>query len=112
MGVEYDGSFRTNGGAFSKEVEPFAVVAGRPHSSAMMEKFLRSHNLKGVNLAKAREIALDAWAVGHLAITDDSEELPSKETIAAHREEELRHATVEAALLDREARSSVTYREL
>ena len=110
--LDYDGSFHTNGGPFAREIDPFAVMAGKAHSSAMMEKFLRTKTLGGTNFEEAARIALDAWTVGHFAMNNDSEELPTPEAIATHRKEQLRHATVEAAVLDRNAKSNITFRPL
>ena len=110
--LDYDGAFHTNGAAFSKAVDPFMVVSGKAHSSEMMEKFLRTKDLKRASLTEAVAIATDAWMVGHLALTAESEELPSEQALAAHREEQLSHSGVEAALLDREARSNVSYRPI
>ena len=110
--LDYDGSFHTNGGPFAREIDAFAVMSGKPHSTAMMEKFLRAASFKEATAAEAERIALDAWTVGHLALNSDNDEMPTPEAIAAHREEQLRHSTVEAALLDRNARSNVTFRPL
>jgi len=110
--IEYDGSFHTNVGPFAKEIEPFTVIAGKAHSAAMMEKFLRSKSFTGMTFAEALPIALNAWTVGHLALADDTEELPDDARIAEHRQAQLQHATIEAAVMERVARSNVTYRTL
>jgi proteasome alpha subunit len=108
--MDYDGSFHTNGSTFSKDVDPFAVISGKPESAAMMEKFLRAKSFQRATFAEAARIALDAWMVGHIALTNDSQELPSAEAIATHQEEHLRHSSVEAAVLDRASGSNITYR--
>lgn len=110
--LDYDGAFHTNGGPFARDTEPFAVVAGKAQAMAAMENFLRRRDFSQRGAREAREIALDAWSVGHLALTSESEEVPPDAEIAAHREEQLRHATVEAALLDRHTRAPVAYRLL
>ncbi len=110
--LDYDGSFHTNGGPLARNTEPFAVIAGKAHAMAMMEKFLRGQNFSQSPVAEAKAVALDAWMVGHMALTNESEELPSREAIAAHREEQLSQSTVEAALLDRSIRASAVYRLL
>ena len=110
--LDYDGSFHTNGGPLARNTEPFAVIAGKAHAMMMMEKFLRAQSFCESPMEEAKSVALDAWVVGHMALTDDSEELPSREKIAEHRQEQLRNATVEAALLDRKLRNSVAYRLL
>lgn len=108
--LDYDGSFHTNGSSFSKEVEPFAVISGKTHSTVMMEKFLKTKTFNRASFAEAVPIALDAWTVGHIALTSDSEELPTADAIAKHREEQLQHSTIEAAVMEREAKSNITYR--
>ena len=108
--LDYDGSFHTNGGSFAKETVPFAAISGKAHSSAMMEKFLQTKTFAQATFAQAATIALDAWTVGHLALSSDSEELPAADAIRAHREEQLKHATVEAVVLDREAASNIAFR--
>lgn len=108
--LDYDGSFHTNGGSFAKEAVPYAVIAGKPQSSAMMEKFLKTKTFTQAAFAEVATIALDAWTVGHLALSSDSEELPTADAIRAHREEQLQSGTVEAAVLDRNATFKVAFR--
>ena len=108
--IDYDGSFHTNGGSFARETIPYAVISGKARSSAAMEKFLASCNFAGKSFNEVFPVALDAWTVGHMALTSDSDEVPDAAMIAAHREEQLKHATVEAAVLERVARSNITYR--
>lgn len=112
--LDYDGSFFTNGGTFHKEVRPYTAVTGKPQATTWLEKFLEPHtrNFPKMSLEEAEAVALDAWVVGTLAQKRQLEELPSAETIAAERESHLANATVEAALLDRETPSHVTYRPL
>lgn len=110
--LDYDGSFHTNGGPFAKEIDSFTVLAGRSHSAEMMQKFLRGKDFTQLTFAEALPVALDAWVIGHMALTEDSQELPPDTAIAEHRQEQLQHATIEAAVLERAARSNVTYRSL
>ena len=110
--LDYDGSYHTNGGSFAKVTEPFAVISGKAQSATMMEKFLGAKEFTTASFAQAIPIALDAWTVGHLALSSDSEELPPAHAIASHRDEYLKHATIEAAVLDRDAKSPVTFRPL
>lgn len=115
MRLDYDGAFHTNGGTFHKGVQPFAVISGRPHSAALMERFLQKHAATFAEMSQeeAEAIALDAWVVGMLAMQNQQmEELPTAEAITAEREAQLARATVEAALLDRCTTSSIAYRPL
>ncbi len=109
--LDYDGSFQSNGGGF-READRFAVVSGRPATAALMEEYLREQPLAGATLEEARRIALDAWLAGHWCEKEGRQEVPKEAELAAHREEVLAGAVVEAALLDRQARSAVTYRPI
>ena len=98
--LDYDGSIHTNGGAFGRAFEEFGVVSGTAASTARMEQFLRKEKLPAATLEKAFQIALDAWAIGHLALTaEPADDLPSDEDVAKHRSEQLAGASVEAAIL-------------
>jgi proteasome alpha subunit len=115
--LDYDGAFTTNGGWLSTECEPFAVISGKSRATALMEKFLRSKNpasFSQLKFSEALPLALKAWAVGHMALTSGSSEeageLPSAEEIAAHKDEQLKHAAVEAATLERTTKTNVTYK--
>src|SRR5678815_5893349 len=99
--LEYDGSIHTNGGTLGRAFEHFGVVSGTAASTAAMEQFLREHDTRGVGLDKALDVALDAWAVGHLALTEETrEEGPARDVVMKHRDEQLRATTIEAAVLE------------
>ena len=115
--LDYDGSFHTNGGWLSKEADPFAAISGKGSATEMMIKFFRSRNpesFRQMKFAEALPVALDAWAVGNLAITNgaptEGNALPSQAEIDAHREAQLKHSSVEAAVLERNARTHISYR--
>ena len=108
--LDYDGSFHTNGGAVSNAPESFAVISGKSHSANMMEEFLRGNHISKLSEGDALSVAVDAWTVGHLTLTQEENGVPSPEAIAAHREEQLKEGTVEAVLLDRHASSNITFR--
>jgi proteasome alpha subunit len=111
--LEYDGAIHTNGGAFGKAFEEFGIISGTTHSASKMEQFLREKKLPAASLEDALEIALDAWTVGHLAQTGEPEEtLPSEETIAEKRKENLAAATIEAAVLSETGSHAATWRSL
>ncbi|MDB6151592.1 MAG: proteasome and subunit [Chthoniobacteraceae bacterium] len=110
--LEYDGAIHTNGG-FGRAFEEFGVLSGNAFSTAQMTRFLQEQNFANVSLEKALRVALEAWAVGHLALgAEESMELPSSATIALHAEEQLTAASIEAAVLDRSASLPVTWRLL
>lgn len=111
--LDYDGAIHTNGGAFGKALEDFGVISGTPASTARMEQFLRQEKLPAASLEKALEIALDAWTVGHMALTGEpTEELPTDEEIAKHRAEQMAGATIEAAILADTGAQAITWRAL
>jgi len=111
--LDYDGAIHTNGGAFGKTLEGFGVISGTAASTEKMEQFLRQQTLPAASLEKAQEIALDAWTVGHLALTGEpTEELPAAEEIAKHRSEQLAGATIEAAILTDAGGRAITWQSL
>jgi proteasome alpha subunit len=111
--MDYDGAIHTNGGTFGKSLEEFGAISGTTASTAKMEQFLRQQTLRAPSLEKAVEIALDAWAVGHLALEGEPEdELPSAEAIAKHRTEELAKSTIEGAILRDSVSRAATWQTL
>jgi hypothetical protein len=78
-----------------------------------MEKYLAAEHSPGATFDRALKLSLDAWIVGQLALGDDGvKELPAREKILAERKERLRAAGIEAAVLDRSAKSAIRYRTL
>lgn len=112
MWLDYDGSFQTNGGTFRKKVEPYAVISGSARATEAMREFLKGYDIASMTLEEAEAVALDAWIVGSLAAREEGEGRPELAAIAAEREKQLAVATVEAALLERDAASSIAYRSL
>jgi proteasome alpha subunit len=111
--MEYDGAFHTNGGAFGRSFEEFAVMSGTAAATALMERFLRTRASITLTLKEAVRVAFDAWAVGHIAQREgDLEDLPSDEQIAAERKEQFSNAAIEAGVLDRKASSPIAWRQL
>jgi proteasome alpha subunit len=111
--LEYDGSIRTNGGSFGRSFEDFGVIAGRPRATAQMEEFLKGKALGNLSLDAALELAANAWSVGHLALSEESEkDLPTAARIAENRRAQLAGASIEAAVLEHKVPVAVTYRVL
>lgn len=122
--VEYDGSMHSNGGLFAAQapqaaVDHFGVISGTRHSAAVMEQYLRGKESSADGgprqrtLAQALDLAANAWALGHLALKADAgEDMPSETLFLAHRQEQLAHAAVEAATLDRHAAGPVAWQSL
>jgi proteasome alpha subunit len=111
--LDYDGAIHTNGGAFGRAFEEFGAIAGSASATKLMERFLRDQDVTEKPLEKALTVALDAWAIGHLALTGDlGDELPEADRLAAHRTEQLASASIEAAVLERTATFPATWRSL
>ena len=111
--LDYDGTIHTNGGQFGHAFEEFGVIAGTAPAAKVMEQFLRSKNFVTKSLDDALDVALDAWSAGHLALGEDSgDELPDTAAIATHRAEHLGTASIEAAVLERDAAFPATWRAL
>ncbi|MEO6739284.1 MAG: hypothetical protein ABIP20_03470 [Chthoniobacteraceae bacterium] len=111
--LDYDGSIRTNGGGFGRAFEDFGVIAGKQHAIVQMEVAMREHKHSELNLADALRLAARTWAVGQLALSADSDAAtPDAARVTAHLREQLTHASVEAAVLDKNAPLPATYRAL
>jgi len=112
--LDYDGSIRTNGGSFGKTFEDFGVIAGRPHAIAQMEASLRERNKhSGLSLADALRLAAHTWAIGHLALSAESDAAaPDFARVHAHLREQFANASIEAAVLEKGAPLPATFHAL
>jgi hypothetical protein len=111
--LEYDGSIQTNGGVFGRAVETFGAISGTGASTEAMERYLRAHDASTKSLEEAVETALNAWTIGQLALSEEArDEIPGDDIILKERHEYLRTASIEAAVLERESPSQVTWRGL
>lgn len=111
--LDYDGSIRTNGGGFGRAFEDFGVIAGKQHAIAQMEAAMRERGHSELNLADALRLAARTWSTGHLALSVDSDAAaPEAARVAAHLREHLANASVEAAVLEKDAPLPATYRAL
>jgi proteasome alpha subunit len=111
--VEYDGAIATNGSSITQPQQHFAVLSATPASTALMDSFLKSEHRGNLDLAAAMRIAGDAWSVGHMAHDiDDAKNLPERDSIAKHRQEQLATTGIEAAILERNAKTAIRYRAL
>ena len=111
--LDYDGSIRTNGGGFGRAFEDFGVIAGKQRAIAQMEATIRERGHSELNLADALRLAARTWATGHLALSADADSaMPDTARVAAHLREHLTHASVEAAVLEKNAPLPAAYRAL
>jgi proteasome alpha subunit len=111
--VEYDGAIATNGGDISQTRQHYSVLSASRQSTTLMEQFLKNAHQPQADFRSAANRALDAWSVGHLALTnEDLQELPDRDAIAKHREEQLATVGIEAAVLERNGKSTIRYRAL
>ena len=78
-----------------------------------METSLRSHAHSELNLADALRLAANTWAVGHLALSAESDAAaPDAARIATHVREQLANASIEAAVLEKNAPLPAAFRAL
>ena len=111
--VEYDGAIAAHGTAADSNPPRFSVIAGTPRATELMEELLRREHDPGCTLNRAIKLALDAWSAGSLPATEeDGSEMPSAETLRQHLAEELKAATVEACVLERNGPAAIRYRAL
>ena len=110
--LDYDGSIRTNGGNFGRTFEDFGVIAGKQRATQRMETFIRGHKHSHSGLDEAIRVAAQAWAVGHLALSEDGEEPVPAAKVAEHLRKHLGDASIEAAVLEYEAPLPASYRAL
>ncbi len=111
--LDYDGSIRTNGGSFARTFEDFGVIAGKQNAITQMESFLRAQKHSGLSLADTLHLAARTWSVGHLALSAEPDAaLPDAARAEEHLREQLAHASVEAAVLEKDAPLAATYRAL
>ncbi len=111
--MEYDGFIATNGGLPTETRHDFGVLSGTKRSSDLMESFLQEKHENEMTLLRAFRLALDAWSVGRMALSDDAVmERPSAGEISAFQKSELSGARIEAALLERASTAAIRYRPL
>ena len=110
--IDYDGAIAADG-LTAQPRQRFAVLSGPRQSAEFMEKFLQKAHVTDAALSDAVNIALDAWSVGRMAMGENpSKELPDPAALRKHREEQLAGAGIEAAVLERDAKSALRYRIL
>jgi proteasome alpha subunit len=108
--IDFDGTMHTSGGPHLRTFEEYGVLAGTGVQAAAMERRLSSGKHAEKSLEEALRAALDAWTVGYLSREEG--ETPTPEAIAAARQDQLREAVLEVAVLERSARQAATYRAL
>jgi len=110
--IDYDGAIAADG-LTAQPRQRFAVLSGTRQSAEWMETFLRKEHVTDAALPDAISLALDAWSVGRLAMGENAnKELPERDAVRKHREEELAKAGIEAAVLERDRKSAIRYRTL
>jgi hypothetical protein len=89
------------------------VLSGTRQSVELMEAFLKSEHNTDASFETAVNSALDAWSVGHMLLqASETKELPARDAIARHRQEQLAIAAIEAAVLERDGSAAIRYRSL
>ena len=111
--IEYDGSIATNGATRTGAQQNCAALSGTTLSAELMESYLRQEHSSGAALAAAVKAAVNAWAIGNMALGENGiRELPSVDALAAEREKHASGGAIEAAILERHASSAIRYRAL
>jgi proteasome alpha subunit len=111
--VEYDGAIATSGGRMPQMRRHFAVLSANQRSTELMETFLKDSHHPDADFRGAVNNALDAWSVGHLALGgEEMAQMPERDAIAKHRQEQLATVGIEAAILERGGKSTIRYRAL
>jgi len=111
--VEYDGAIASNGATFSQIRQDFAVLSATRQSTELMESFLKTEHQADATFETAVRSTLDAWSVGHLTLGEEgAKEMPERAAILKHREEQLATVGIEAAILERAAKTAIRYRTL
>lgn len=111
--VEYDGAIAASGASAETQPPRFCAIAGTNRATELMEDLLRRDHDARATLNRAMKVALDAWSAGSLPATEEGgKEIPSAEKLRQHRAEELKSATVEACVLERQSTSAIRYRSL
>ena len=110
--VDYDGAIAADG-LTAQPRQRFAVSSGARHSAELMEKFLQKEHVTDAPLPDAVNIAIDAWSIGRMAMGENGvKELPGRDAIRKYRDEQLTSAAIEAAVLERDAKSAIRYRNV
>jgi proteasome alpha subunit len=110
--IEYDGAIATNGGSFEAR-QDFGVLSGTRSSTEAMESFRKQEHDAKASLPRALQVALHAWTLGHMALGHDAfRELPAKDVVFDELQKATRERAIEAAVLERNARTSIRYRML
>ncbi len=111
--IDYDGAIALNGSGASEARDYFGVLSGTAASATLMTTFLRERHEPNGTLARALHLAVDAWTIGFLGLSDDAQgEVPAKDKVAKVRREKLRERGLEAALLERSGKMAMRYRPL
>src|SRR5262249_22406249 len=93
---EYDGGIASNGATYARARQDFAVLSGTRESVQLMETFLKSEHKSDASFETAVNTALDAWSIGHMLLqAPEAKELPPRDGITQHRQEQLAIAAIE-----------------
>jgi hypothetical protein len=110
--IDYDGAIAADG-LTGQPRQRFAVLGGTRQSAELMEKFLQKEHVTDAPLPDAVNTAMDAWSIGRMAMGENgAKELPKREAMRKYRNDQLANAGIEAAVLERDAKSAIRYRNL
>jgi len=110
--IDYDGAIAADG-LTGQPRQRFAVLSGTRQSAELMETFLRKEHVTDAALPGAINVAFDAWSIGRMRMGENAgKELPERDAIRKHRDEQLANGGIEAAVLERDSKSAIRYRTL
>jgi proteasome alpha subunit len=106
--VEYDGAI-----VATERGVAFSAISGSQTSADLMNEFLTQQHDASAKLPRALQTTLDAWSIGNMALGEaGARELPTSDVLAAERQQQLESGNIEAALLERDAKTAIRYRSL
>ncbi|MEO6871857.1 MAG: 20S proteasome subunit A/B [Chthoniobacterales bacterium] len=106
--VEFDGAIAAHG----PKQPSFCAISGTTLATEAMEELLARDHDANATLRQALKVALDAWSVGSMPVSEETSGLPSHPALLEQREEKLKSATIEACVLERNVATAIRYRQL
>ena len=109
--LDYDGTIHASHSGFGSAHETFGVLGPNAHATGAMSRWLRENAPAERDLNAAIQLALKAWAVGHLQHADE-ERMPAQDEISAHIKTQCAESSIEAVVLEHDAPAHLACRTL
>jgi len=100
--LDYDGAIQASHSGFGGAQERFGVLGASVAATEAMSRWLAEKGKSVPDLKAALQLALEAWAVGHLQSVDDAVK-PSDVEIQEHLKEQQAASSIEAMVLEKNA---------